>query len=98
MSLSAASAKPVARHNVARVASDLWTVMTDIRREFLHIEAGRPSMLNYRNLIVGIALSASLATAASAQSGGAKVGVLTCKTSASIGLIIGSHQRLRCSF
>ena len=55
-------------------------------------------MPNFRNLIVGIALSASLATAASAQSGGAKVGVLTCKTSASIGLIIGSHQRLRCNF
>src|ERR1017187_5691931 len=27
-----------------------------------------------------------------------KVGMLTCKTSASLGLIIGSHQKLRCSF
>ena len=28
----------------------------------------------------------------------AKAGMLTCKTSASLGLIVGSHQRLRCSF
>lgn len=28
----------------------------------------------------------------------AKVGMLTCQTSASIGLIVGSHQRLRCRF
>jgi len=28
----------------------------------------------------------------------AKVGLLTCKTSASLGLIVGSHQKLRCSF
>jgi Protein of unknown function (DUF992) len=27
-----------------------------------------------------------------------EVGMLTCKTSASLGLVIGSHQRLRCSF
>jgi hypothetical protein len=27
-----------------------------------------------------------------------KVGMLTCKTSASLGLIIGSHQKLRCQF
>ena len=26
------------------------------------------------------------------------MGVLTCKTSASLGLIIGSHQKLRCNF
>jgi Protein of unknown function (DUF992) len=35
---------------------------------------------------------------AAQQAGGTKVGVLTCRTSASIGLIIGSHQKLRCSF
>ena len=28
----------------------------------------------------------------------AKVGTLTCQTSASIGLIVGSHQKLRCRF
>lgn len=33
---------------------------------------------------------------ASAES--TKVGMLTCKTSASLGLIIGSHQKLRCTF
>jgi len=32
------------------------------------------------------------------QSGGTKVGLLTCKTSASLGLIIGSHQKISCSF
>jgi len=35
-------------------------------------------------------------SAASAQQ--TKVGMLTCKTSASLGLIIGSHQKLRCNF
>ncbi len=59
-------------------------------------------MLNYRNLIAGIALvallGAALASSASAQSGGTKVGVLTCNTSASLGLIIGSRQNIRCSF
>ncbi len=28
----------------------------------------------------------------------AKVGMLTCKTSASLGLIVGSHQKLQCRF
>jgi len=32
------------------------------------------------------------------QAGGTKAGVLTCKTSASLGLIVDSHQKLRCSF
>jgi hypothetical protein len=55
------------------------------------------------NLFVGIAIgtavTAALATPALAQqSGGAKVGVLTCQTSASIGFIVGSHTRIRCSF
>lgn len=35
---------------------------------------------------------------AAQQSGGTKVGALTCKTSASLGLVIGSHQKLACSF
>mgnify|MGYP001344914881 CR=1 FL=1 len=55
-------------------------------------------MPDYRPLFMGIALGAVLTTSAFAQSGGTKVGVLTCQTSASVGLIIGSHQRLRCSF
>ena len=29
---------------------------------------------------------------------GTKVGVLTCNTSASLGLLVGSHQKLKCSF
>ncbi|HTZ03572.1 MAG TPA: DUF992 domain-containing protein [Xanthobacteraceae bacterium] len=51
------------------------------------------------NCLFGAALAAALATPALAQqSGGTKVGLLTCKTSASLGLIIGSHQKIRCSF
>jgi Protein of unknown function (DUF992) len=58
-------------------------------------------MLNYRNslgLAVGTVLSAAVATSAAAQSGGTKVGVLTCRSSASLGLIIGSRQEIRCNF
>jgi hypothetical protein len=35
---------------------------------------------------------------ANAQGGKTGAGVLTCRTSASIGLIVGSHQKLRCQF
>jgi hypothetical protein len=49
--------------------------------------------------LLGLALAAALMTPAVAQqSGGTKIGLLTCKSSASLGLIIGSHQRIRCSF
>ena len=47
--------------------------------------------------VAGIVVAALCATPASAQQD-FKVGVLTCKTSASLGLIVGSHQKLRCSF
>jgi hypothetical protein len=80
----------------------------DFGRRGLKLNSGEAFMLNYRNLIVGlaivglailgVALGASLATTAFAQSGGTKVGVLTCNTSASLGLIIGSRQNIRCSF
>jgi len=46
--------------------------------------------------LLAVALAATPALAQ--QSGGTKVGLLTCKSSASLGLIIGSHQRIRCSF
>jgi hypothetical protein len=53
----------------------------------------------FLHCLFGVALAAAVATPALAQqSGGTKVGLLTCKTSASLGLIIGSHQRIRCSF
>ena len=52
----------------------------------------------YRFLI-GLALAAACAAPATAQpAGGTKVGVLTCRTSTSIGMIIGSHQRIRCTY
>ena len=49
-------------------------------------------------LLAAAALMAAVTPGAAQQAGGTKVGVLTCKTSASLGLIIGSHQKLRCSF
>jgi len=48
-------------------------------------------------LVAAITLALCLPVAAQ-QAGGTKVGVLTCRTSASLGLIVGSHQKLRCSF
>lgn len=56
-------------------------------------------MLKSCRLLVGLALATAFAAPAAAQDpGGTKVGVLTCKTSASLGLILGSHQKIRCSF
>ena len=47
----------------------------------------------------GVAIGAALTTPAVAQQvGGTKVGVLTCKASASLGLIVGSRQSVRCTF
>src|SRR5271169_1758423 len=47
----------------------------------------------------GIALIVLLSTPLAAQqAGGTKAGTLTCRTSASLGLIIGSHQKLACRF
>jgi len=49
--------------------------------------------------VLGLALAVALGAPVMAQqTGGTKVGLLTCKTSASLGLIIGSHQKIRCSF
>ena len=56
-------------------------------------------MLQYRPMLVAAAVLLGAITPLFAQqSGGTKVGVLTCKTSASIGLIVGSRQKLHCSF
>jgi hypothetical protein len=51
----------------------------------------------YSTLLLTAALALT-ATEVPAQTGNTKIGVLTCQTSASIGLIVGSHQRLRCRF
>ena len=56
-------------------------------------------MTKHARILLGLALAVALAAPAAAQqSGGTKIGLLTCKTSASLGLIIGSHQKIRCSF
>jgi len=48
--------------------------------------------------LTAFAFLAGTVPLAAQQSGGTKVGTLTCKTAPTIGLIIGSHQKLRCSF
>ena len=54
-------------------------------------------MLKYSRVLTALALLASLNTPLAAQQT-TKAGVLTCKTSASLGLILGSHQKVACSF
>jgi len=56
-------------------------------------------MWKHGRIFTTIALLAALNTPLAAQpANGTKAGVLACKTSASLGLIIGSHQKLACSF
>jgi Protein of unknown function (DUF992) len=56
-------------------------------------------MSKHSQVMLGIALSVLLSTPPAAQpAGGTKAGTLTCRTSASLGLIIGSHQKLACRF
>jgi hypothetical protein len=50
-------------------------------------------------VVSGLALSLLLSTSLAAQqTNQTKAGVLTCMTSASLGLIVGSHQKLSCRF
>ena len=56
-------------------------------------------MFKYRQLLITtITLVGTCVPLAAQQAGGTKVGVLTCNTSASLGLLVGSHQKLKCSF
>ncbi len=57
-------------------------------------------MSRYRSVLLAafVFIAGGIAVAVAQQAGGTKVGVLTCKTSASLGVIIGSHQKLACSF
>jgi hypothetical protein len=49
-------------------------------------------------LLAALVFIGAITPLAAQQAGGTKVGVVACKTSASLGLIVGSHQKLRCSF
>jgi hypothetical protein len=51
-----------------------------------------------RLLIAAVALMAACNSLSAQPVGGTKVGVLTCRTSASLGLLLGSHQKIGCSF
>jgi hypothetical protein len=56
-------------------------------------------MLKLSRTLGSIVLLAVLTTPLAAQqTSSTKVGVLTCRTSASLGLIVGSHQKLSCRF
>ncbi len=56
-------------------------------------------MPKYRSMLVAsVVVVGAMSPAVAQQSGGTKVGVLACQTSASLGLIVGSHQKLRCIF
>jgi hypothetical protein len=56
-------------------------------------------VLKYSLMFFSAAILAAIAVPAVAQqSNQAKAGVLGCRTSASLGLIVGSHQKLRCRF
>lgn len=47
---------------------------------------------------ISLALTFLLASLSAVSAQQKTVGMLTCKTSASLGLIVGSHQKLSCSF
>jgi hypothetical protein len=56
-------------------------------------------MTIYGRVILVCALGSLLSTPLAAQQANqTKIGALTCRTSASLGLIIGSHQKLHCRF
>lgn len=54
--------------------------------------------MQHRAVFLAAILFAGFLSPALAQQSSTKAGMLTCQTSASIGLIVGSHQRLRCRF
>jgi hypothetical protein len=59
---------------------------------------GSTTMLPHKNILALALVLSVCPPLAAQQAGGTKVGMLTCRTSASLGLLVGSHQKLRCSF
>ena len=55
-------------------------------------------MKYFSMVLAATVLAAFTAPAVAQQTNQAKAGVLACRTSASLGLIVGSHQKLRCRF
>ena len=56
-------------------------------------------MSKFKEAVGAVAFLIVLAAPVSAQQANqAKAGVLTCRTSASLGLVLGSHQKLACRF
>jgi Protein of unknown function (DUF992) len=56
-------------------------------------------MSKHRPMLLAVAVFCGIAVPAVAQqTNQTKAGVLSCRTSASVGLIVGSHQKLSCRF
>jgi len=55
-------------------------------------------MLKHSLTLLAFVILAGLTAPLAAQQTGTKAGMLTCKTSASLGLIVGSHQKIGCGF
>ena len=53
---------------------------------------------NRKMLLAAAVLWVGLTPVSAQQSGGIKVGTLTCRTSTSLGMIVASHQKLTCRF
>ena len=62
------------------------------------INFGGAMMLRRKIISALVLVLSAFPPLAAQQAGGTKVGMLSCKTSASLGLLVGSHQKLRCSF
>ena len=62
------------------------------------INFGGAMMLRRKIISALVLVLSACPPLAAQQAGGTKVGMLSCKTSASLGLLVGSHQKLRCSF
>jgi hypothetical protein len=55
-------------------------------------------LLAFLTLLIALSLATSVSSVLAQNPQGTKVGVLTCKLSPSIGLLIGSRQRMSCRY
>jgi hypothetical protein len=62
-------------------------------------ETGRRFLSAYHVAFLALGMVAATSDPLAAQQGGTtKVGLLRCQTAPAVGLVVGSHQRLRCDF
>jgi hypothetical protein len=84
--------KRIPKHYLANVG---WEILNGYSFKAKQMESAVTKRYFGSVLVLGILLSV---VSANAQGSKTRAGVLTCRTSASIGLIVGSHQKLRCQF